>query len=291
MKNTSLTSGDSLSYQNVELISTERSGLENAKAWLLRFDSPAMGGARREVRLLLPAEFQTQKSLPMAVFLPDRAGASWFSGLCALAARFWREGTIAPMALLVPCPDGDGDAALAAGTGLHYEGANGERWIVDDTLECAREALPCLDERSVAFLAGEGAGGYAALRLGAKYTDHFRAICALAPIAGFLQALDRLGASPRAPLADPEGLDVIYWMRERRAILPPIRMECPEAAPEAPGARRLSAEMEGLGIPHIYKELPGELTAARREEWICETLKFFTLHIAPPGRVTSGQTA
>ena len=134
--------------------------------------SPALG-RRADLTLFAPRQAQGQRGLPLVLLLHGVYGSHWawaFQGgahrtLQALVDR----GAVPPMVLAMPS-----DGLWGDGSGyVPHADADFERWIVDEVPAAARQQRPELDDTSPLALIGLSMGGFAALRLAARYPQRW----------------------------------------------------------------------------------------------------------------------
>ena len=259
-------------YRNVEISDPifEREHLR-----LLTFKSPALGG-RGDVTLFVPPGCEGRENLPLVLLLHGVYGSHWAwslkGGAHRTALRMIAQNLISPLIIAMPSDGLRGD-----GTGyLPHLSADYEGWIVDDVVGCVTEMLPCLGTQSKRYIAGLSMGGYGALRLGAKYADRFRAVSGHSSLTHPAQ-LARFVEEPAAAYGVQEEaeLEVLYWMRKNRDILPPVRFDCGTGDDLVDENRRLHRELTAEGIDHRYIEYEGGHSWAYWQEHISDTLLFF----------------
>ena len=241
----------------------------------LTFQSPALGG-RGDVAVFNPPGCEGQTGLPLVILMHGVYCSHWAwamkGGAHITAAQMIATGEIPPMVLAMPS-----DGLWAEGSAyLPHEGADYEKWIVDDVVGCVTAEVPQLDSTSNAFIAGLSMGGYAALRLGAKYADRFAGISAHSSVTRFAD-IERLVTRRPLPfrLDSPEEWDIVHWMKRNSEKLPPIRFDCGLDDALLQGNRDLHKAMSDLGISHEYKEFPGAHKWPYWAEHLRDTLRFF----------------
>ena len=240
----------------------------------LTFQSPALGG-RGDVALYAP-EGVDLRNLPLVVLMHGVYCSHWSwamkGGAHVTAAAMVEAGDIPPMVLAMPS-----DGLWAEGSAyLPHESADYEAWIVDDVVGCVTTQVPSLGENSDVFIGGLSMGGYAALRLGAKFPDRFKGLSAHSSVTRF-EDIERLLTRRPLPfqLAHPDEWDIMYWMRRNQGNLPPIRFDCGLDDALLEGNRELRDNLAELGIEYDYAEFPGGHKWPYWGEHLRDTLAFF----------------
>lgn len=238
--------------------------------------SPALGG-RGDMTLFAPPGSEVRGSLPLVILLHGAHASHWqwaFGiGAHTVLLDLMRRGDVPPLALLMPS-----DGLPGEGSGyVRHAHADYERWVVEDAVDAARQALPALDAESPLFIAGLSMGGFGALRLGAKHAERFRGISGHSSATGYtlLRSGLVMGESPVA-LAAAEGDDMtaLHWLTAHRDRLPPVRFDCGVDDFLIEPNRALHRALEARGIPHTYAEFPGTHTSEYWREHIADTLRF-----------------
>ena len=194
----------------------------------------------------------TPRSSPVAmvILLHGVYGSHWSWIHRGQAARTLHElvdGSLVPPMLLVTPSDG----MWGDGSGyLPVDGADHERWIVEDVLAVVRE-MHELDRAMPTFLAGFSMGGFGALRLGARHPDVFRATAAHSSVTT-AAGLARFGLTP----SPADGHDAIDAFRET-AVRRPLAIDCGLDDFLLEDNRRLHEQLSAAGVDHSYEELPG----------------------------------
>jgi S-formylglutathione hydrolase FrmB len=119
-------------------------------------------------------------------------------------------------------------------------------------------------------------GGYGALRLAAKYAHRFKGASAHSSLTHPSQ-LARFVEEPVATyrVQHEDELDVLYWMKKNKAILPPFRFDCGTSDDLIEENRTLHRDLTVGGIPHQYFEFEGGHSWEYWKEHISDTLLFF----------------
>lgn len=221
--------------------------------------SPALGH-RADLTLFAPRQAQGQRGLPLVLLLHGVYGSHWswaFQGgahrtLQALVDR----GAVPPMLLAMPS-----DGLWGDGSGyVPHADADFERWIVDEVPAAARLLRPELDDTSPLALIGLSMGGFAALRLAARYPNHWCAAAGHSSITETAQ-LDALIEEPRAGWSSaPEAISVLGAVDAALSVgaqLPPLYLDCGLDDPLLPANRALHTALRDRGVVHDWREYPG----------------------------------
>jgi enterochelin esterase-like enzyme len=197
----------------------------------------------------------THHDLPLVLLLHGVYGSHWAwannGGAHRTAARLIESGLMRPMVLAMPS---DGIWHGAEGYARHHAGGY-EAWIMDEVVGCVAEVLPELDFDPRLFLAGLSMGGYAALRLGAKYGRRILGISAHSAMT-HLAEKGRFVDDPLSGL-QTDRHSVMWWVVRHRATLAPLRFDCGTEDPLIEANRRLHADLTAHGVSHRYQEFPG----------------------------------
>jgi putative tributyrin esterase len=236
-------------------------------------------GRRADVSVYVPGG--GSGPLPLVVLLHGVNGSHWSwplrGGAHLTAARLIETGELPPVAIAMPS-----DGLWGDGSGyVTHEDADYERWIVDEVPQAAALADPRVTDRSSIYLAGKSMGGFAALRLGAKYPARFRGVSAHSAVT----TLARLRESIEEPLSGlpsfgtPDGT-ALHWLEAHAARLPPLRFDCGTGDGLLAGNRALHAALDARGIEHVYEEFPGGHDWPYWKLHVADTLRFFAALIA-----------
>lgn len=239
--------------------------------------SPALGG-RGDLTLFVPPGSEARGGLPLVILLHGAHAGHWqwaFGvGAHAVLLGLMRAGEVPPLALLMPS---DGLAGEGSGY-VRHRAADYERWIVEDAVAAAAQALPAVGAGSPLFIAGLSMGGYGALRLGAKHAGRFRGVSAHSSATSYalLRAGLRMGDSP-FDLAAAEGddLSALHWLAAHRDRLPPVRFDCGVEDFLIEPNRELHRALDANGVPHTYAEFPGGHTWEYWREHVADSFRFF----------------
>ena len=243
-----------ISFASVELSDPrfERDGLR-----VMTVRSGALG-RRADICFWVPPIRTSQATLPLMILLHGSGGSAWswpLKGAAHLtASELIEAGEIAPVALAMPS---DGLWGMGSGYVPHAD-ADYERWIVEEVPAAAALVDDRLTGSSPLTIAGLSMGGFAALRLGAKYPDRFRGISAhsaVTTLGRLAEATgDRLDALPGFGQSDGTAL---HWLEVNAARLPRLRFDCGTDDHLLPGNRALHAALDARGIEHQYEEFAG----------------------------------
>lgn len=237
--------------------------------------SPALRG-RGDICLALPQA--PAKDLPLVILLHGVYGSHWAwalkGGAHTTLARLANE--LPPMALAMPSDGlwGDGSGYVA-----HHDGADYERWIVDEVPAAAALADARITTQSPLFIAGLSMGGFGTLRLAAKFPERFRAASAHSSatasenLAQFIQCGSSLDVFR-------DRRSVLQTILEHRATMPPFRFDCGTEDFLLPHNRELHTALEAAGVPHVYEEFPGGHDWPYWEAHLEDSLRFFAAQLA-----------
>jgi len=256
--------------------------IEGADVRTLSVDSRALGG-RADVTVFAPP--QAAAEAPLVLLLHGVYGShrDWArqGGAHRTAQQLIDAGRVRPMVIAMPS---DGLWAPGLGYAPHTAG-DYERWIMQDVVGCVSHAVPDLGPDLL--LSGFSMGGYAALRLGAKYGGVVRAVSAHSPITR-MSDTGRFVAEPGSALSEEPFLGV--WIARYRATAPPLRFDCGTEDPLVDASRRLHEELTQQRVPHRYEEFRGAHDWAYWSAHLADTLLFFeeTLKAAAAPSVPRG---
>jgi len=225
-----------------------------------------------------PGELKT-----LLILLHGVYGSAWTwalkAGVHRTASRMLASAEISPLAIAMPSDSllGDGSAYLT------YPGMDVERWIVDEVPALTRLAIPNLRRDARVAIAGLSMGGYAALRLGAKYADRFASISAHSAITDMSQ----MSSFVEEPLesftgtASVEELNPLHWLLRAGDRLPSLRFDCGRADTLIHQNRLLHESLDAAKVPHHYEEFTGGHEWPYWAAHLSDTLR----HAAPPTRI------
>jgi enterochelin esterase-like enzyme len=248
-------------------------------------DAASLGG-RGDVVVFVPPGPRAARDLPLLVLMHGAYGSAWHwvlrGGAHLVAQDLIARGEVPPLAIAMPS-----DGLRGASTGyLPQPDADYETWIVRDVVEACRALVPGVGAGSRLFLSGYSMGGFAALRLGAKYADRVSGVSAHCSVTHLDQLPPFLAPGSRGvrPL-DPEDADVLTWLRRHRARLPPLRFDCGREDTLLEPNRRLASALAAEGIPHVFEEFDGAHDFAYYSAHLPDTLRFVARALSgPPAR-------
>ncbi|MFN7497162.1 MAG: alpha/beta hydrolase [Hyphomonadaceae bacterium] len=218
-------------------------------------------GRRADVTAFVPEDMAVGTSLPIVTLLHGVFGSHWawaFKGEAHLTARaLIQQKLIPPMVLLMPS-----DGLWGDGSGyVPHADANYERWIVDEVPTIAFQLTKDCDLNSPRYLAGLSMGGFAALRLGAKYAKNYQAVSAHSSATHQTQLASIIEETTQSWSSDPHDQDVLAALQGAEGPLPRMRFDCGTEDQLLTANRSLHQSMTNAGIAHTYEELPG------RHDW------------------------
>jgi len=230
-------------------------------------------GQRADVTLWLPDADQ-HRDLPVAILLHGVYGSHWAWALKGdahgTAARLIADGSIPPMALLMPS-----DGLWGDGSGyVRHRDQDFEAWIVDELPALALAAAPGCSARSPLLLAGLSMGGFAALRLAGKHPRRFLAAAAhsaMTEVAQYDALLQESREGWSTDARDNSALEALA----AAAALPPLRFDCGRDDPFIDANRALHAALDARGIAHQYAEHDGGHDWTYWSRHLEDTLRFF----------------
>jgi S-formylglutathione hydrolase FrmB len=160
---------------------------------------------------------------------------------------------IPPMVLLMPS-----DGLWGDGSGyVPHTDADYEQWIVEEVPTIAYQLANACSPASPRYLAGLSMGGFAALRLGAKYPSLFKAISAHSSATHINQLASLIEETTDGWSSQAFDQDVFAALEGAKGSLPRIRFDCGMRDQLLAANRVLHQKMESAGIAHTYEELPG----------------------------------
>lgn len=238
---------------------------------LITVKSPALR-KRADITVFVP-DVPVTELKGMVILLHGVYGSHWAwtlkGGVHQTAERLINEGSLPPMLLVMPS-----DGLFADGSGyVPHVSEDYEKWIVEDTPNVVTEQLT--GRPLPLFITGLSMGGYGALRLGAKYSDKFRAFSGHSSVT----ELDQL----RQFTEDFDGLLSVVQTQEsalesilkHKEMLPPFRFDCGRDDILIESNRQLHEALVLHGIDHQYKEFSGGHEWPYWEEHVVDSLLFF----------------
>lgn len=214
-------------------------------------------GRRADVTAFVPDDVAEGVSLPIVTLLHGVYGSHWawaFKGEAHLTARrLIEQKLIPPMVLLMPS-----DGLWGDGSGyVRHTDVDYESWIVEEVPTIAYHLSKACSEVSPRYLAGLSMGGFAALRLGAKYSKNYGAISAHSAVSHVSQLASIIEETTDGWSLDTDDQDVLAAMKSAEGPLPRIRFDCGTEDQLLSPNRALHQAMASAGIAHTYEELPG----------------------------------
>ena len=238
--------------------------------------SPALG-RRADLTLFAPRHAQGQRGLPLVLLLHGVYGSHWAWAFQGGAHRTLQAlvdcGAVPPMVLAMP-----GDGLWGDGSGyVPHADADFERWIVDEVPAAARQRRPELDDTSPLAVIGLSMGGFAALRLAARYPQRWCAAAGHSSITETVQ-LDALIEEPRQGWSSaPEATTVLGAVDaalDAGAALPQLYLDCGLDDPLLPANRALHTALRDRGVVHAWREYPGGHDWAYWQTHLADSLAF-----------------
>jgi enterochelin esterase-like enzyme len=234
--------------------------------------SPALQ-RRADITLYVP-ETSAGEPLPLLILLHGVYGSHWtwwaYGKAPETADAMIRSGAIHPVAIAMPS-----DGLWGEGSGyVAHRDFDAEAWIMQDVPEFIGEMLPQVETARFS-LAGLSMGGYGALRLGAKYAAKVKSISAHSAVTRVAD-LAQFVTEPISEYlaAGEQDTDILHWVRENRAILPPLRFDCGREDSLLEANRVLHAALLEQGVPHSYEEHDGGHTWDYWQRHVRSTLRF-----------------
>lgn len=234
--------------------------------------SPALK-RRGDLTLYLP-ESRPSERLPLLVLLHGVYGSHWNWWLMGKAPEIAREmldaGEIRPFAIAMPS-----DGLWGEGSGyVPHRDFDAEAWIAEDVPGFVGEFVPEIGTKRF-YLAGLSMGGFGALRLGMKYASKVKGISAHSSVTS-IEDLERFVSDPLDEYRNSgaENVSILHWVRENRAMLPPIRFDCGLEDSLLEANRTLHAALHEEEIPHTYEEYDGGHTWKYWQNHLRETYRF-----------------
>lgn len=214
-------------------------------------------GRRVDVTAFVPEGVGEGKDLPIVTLLHGVYGSHWawaFKGEAHLTARrLIEQKRIPPMVVLMPS-----DGLWGDGSGyVRHRDADYEKWIIEEVPGVAFHMTQACSPASPRYLAGLSMGGFAALRLGAKYAPNFNAISAHSSATHLNQLANVIEETTGGWSSDPCDQDVFAALKGASGPLPRIRFDCGTEDQLLSANRALHQAMASAGIAHTFEELPG----------------------------------
>ncbi len=260
-------------FRSVELSDPrfERDGLRH-----ITVKSPSLK-RRGDITLFVPEQLRQGSANTMLILLNGVYNSHWgwayHAGVHLTAQRLIEAGAIQPLIIAMPS-----DGLWGDGSGyLKSEGEDAEAWIMEDVVAACAIAVPGLLSTPHLFLSGLSMGGYAALRLGAKFAERLSGISAHSSLTHISQMKNFVEEPLSHYLAagSQEELDPLYWIVRNRAVLPALRIDCGTGDELISPNRELHKTLLEAGIAHQYYEYEGGHDWQYWESHISDSLRFF----------------
>lgn len=231
---------------------------------------------RGDCCVFVPPGIQEDSSCPVVILLHGVYGSAWSwpfrTGVHIKVMKLIKEGRLPNMVIAMPSDGlwGDGSAYLP------HNSLDFENWIATDIPNAMEQMISGVTEKSCFFISGLSMGGFGSLRIGAKYSEKFKAIAAHSAITSLSQMSlfveeDLLNYSQKNPIDE----DLLLTFLKHRNQLPPIYFDCGLDDHLLSYNRILDQSMNENGIPHIYKEFKGAHEWTYWEKNILNSLFFF----------------
>lgn len=210
----------------------------------------------------------------MVILLHGVYGSHWAwtlkGGVHHTALQLINEDKIPPMILVMPS-----DGLFGDGSGyVPHLSEDYEKWIVEDVPKIVEKEI--VGRTLPLFITGLSMGGYGALRLGAKYSNLFRAFSGHSSITEFNQlqhfVKDFDGLQASATITDSV-LDTILAYRHH---LSPFQFDCGHSDVLLDANRVLHQALQTHQISHQYYEFEGGHEWPYWEKHIADSLLFFS---------------
>ncbi|WP_085338216.1 alpha/beta hydrolase [Aquidulcibacter paucihalophilus] len=214
-------------------------------------------GRRADVTVFIPEGLEAWADAPVVTLLHGVFSSHWawaFKGEAHLTARaLISQKLIPPMVLLMPS-----DGLWGDGSGyIKHADADYEKWILEEVPTIAYALTSACSSGSPRFLAGLSMGGFAALRLGAKFPNAYRAISAHSAVTNVAQLTQLIEEDTAGWSSNPSDQDIFAAMQSAHVKLPSIRFDCGTEDALLPANRELHHKMASHGLIHIFEELSG----------------------------------
>lgn len=238
---------------------------------LITVKSPALR-KRADITVFVP-DVPVSELKGMVILLHGVYGSHWAwtlkGGVHQTAERLIKENKLPPMLLVMPS-----DGLFADGSGyVPHVLEDYEKWIVEDVPNIVTEQIT---GRTIPiFITGLSMGGYGALRLGAKYSDKFRAfsghssVTELRQLNQFVEDFDGLLSVVQTQES------VLESILQHKEILPPFRFDCGRDDILIEPNRQLHEALIQQGIIHQYEEFSGGHEWPYWEDHVVDSLLFF----------------
>lgn len=238
---------------------------------LITVKSPALR-KRADITVFVP-DVPVSELKGMVILMHGVYGSHWAwtlkGGVHKTAERLMDENKLPPMLLVMPS-----DGLFADGSGyVPHASEDYETWIVEDVPNVVVELIA--GRPLPLFITGLSMGGYGALRLGAKYSDKFRAfsghssVTELGQLKQFTEDFDALLSVVQTQES------VLESILQHKATLPPFRFDCGRDDILIDCNRQLQQALVQHGIEHQYEEYEGGHEWTYWEEHVAKSLLFF----------------
>ena len=233
-------------------------------------------GQRADVSIYLAPEFSHLRNLPIVTLLHGVYGSHWSwayqGGAHLTAAELMRQGSICPMVLVMPS-----DGLWGDGSGyVKHTHQDFERWIVQEVPEIAQQACASCSKDSSQFIAGLSMGGFAALRLAAKYPTTYQAAAAHSAVTEVSQLASLIEESISHWSHEASSTSVLGAIQSAQQTLPELRFDCGHSDVLISANRQLHQSLMALGIAHEYEEFEGSHNWDYWQKHLVDTLNFFS---------------
>lgn len=212
---------------------------------------------RADVTTFIPHGLGDSTDLPIVTLLHGVFGSHWawaFKGEAHITTQTLMDrGLIPPMILLMPS-----DGLWGDGSGyIPHADVDYEQWIMNEVPAIAFELTRACSPSSPRYLAGLSMGGFAALRLGAKYPATFDAISAHSSATNIAQLKQIIEDDTSGWSKNPQDQDVFLAIEAASGSLPRIRFDCGTEDKLLTVNRALHWALADAGIAHTYEEFSG----------------------------------
>jgi enterochelin esterase-like enzyme len=236
---------------------------------------------RADISVFFPKGVASEAIKGIVILLHGVYGSHWAwslkGGVHKTTQNLIDEARIHPMLLIMPSDGlfGDGSGYLP-----HYT-ENYEDWIVSDLPSLIYEIQTNLPPNIPLFITGLSMGGYAAMRLGAKYPQVFKTFSGLSSITEFSQLKQFLENQDDTELKENIMAEesILQWILANKPLLPLFRFDCGKDDILIEPNRKLHQALMKNNIPHIYEEYDGAHEWLYWQEHIVDTLIFFNKFI------------
>lgn len=235
-------------------------------------------GQRADVSVYVPTRLAAPA--PLILLLHGVYGSHWCwalkGGAHLTAARMIAHGDLPPTVVAMPS-----DGLWGDGSGyVPHDRQDFERWIVEEVPAAVRLLAPQITETSRICIAGLSMGGFAALRLAAKFPKRFAAASALSALTE-LDQLRHFTTDDWTGLSFPAAeASLAALLPVAGAALPPIRFECGLQDAMLGGNRELDRRLAAAGVAHAYEEHEGGHDWGYWSSRLPATLAFFALALS-----------